>query len=171
MRRQLLSLFAIVLSAAAAIAQMPAKQPMARYTCPATVDVTYTQVSKLDFGMPDPKLEIKGWQPRFKPATVRLIQAEIDSGADEKHEIMSNMPDNGDTAKPGEPLVYTVWAKDQKTPAFPAYVMCQYEGGFAMQQALPATTRVCTLKQATRKAAPAETSARDFITSAEFLCQ
>ena len=48
----------------------------------------------------------------------------MNSGANAKGEYDSNMPD---TAKPGEPLVYTIWSKDQKEPGFAAHVMCEYD--------------------------------------------
>ena len=171
MRTRLPACLAIILSATAATAQGPGKAAAYRATCPLTVDLTYTKVGKLDFGTPDPKLDIAGWQPRFAPASVRLTSAMIAYGADDKRDIIGFPPDNADSAKPGEPLVYAIHPSDPKNPASASHVTCEYEGGFALQQALPPTIRTCSVRTQSRKAAPIETTTREFLTAAEVSCR
>ena len=110
MHRFLMALSATLLSATIATAQTGGN----RHACPTTLDLTYTQIGKLDFGgPPDPKLDLTGWQPRYAPATARLLAAGI-ADADGSGQMQSIVPDNADSAKPGEPTLYTVWAKGQK---------------------------------------------------------
>jgi hypothetical protein len=171
MRTQFLALSALLLSAAAATAQ-GSGNPSLRVACPATVDLIYTQVGKLDFGgPPDPKLNISSWQPRFAPVAARLIEAAVKYGVDEKGLISGSTPDNMD-AKPGDPLVYEIWKpSDRNNPAQAAHLTCEYEGGFVIQRPVPAGTRSCSVRTTMRKAAPSETTTREFITSAEFSCR
>ncbi|ATQ69617.1 MULTISPECIES: hypothetical protein [Methylosinus] len=144
-----------------------------RIACPLTLDVAYTKVAKLDFGapVPDEPLDIEGFEPRVATATVRLIAPDIAPGADAKNEISYGMADNAETAKPGELLVFTIWAAGEKAPVFPAFVTCHYEGGLVLQRALPASTRACTLRSAWKKSAPNEPTTRQLYTRAEFTCR
>jgi hypothetical protein len=144
-----------------------------RIDCPLTLDVAYTKVAKLDFGVPvpDEPLDIEGFEPRVGTAAARLIDADIAPGADAKNEILSGMADNAETAKPGEPLVFTVWPAGEAAPSDPVFVTCRYEGGLVLQRALPASTRACTLRSAWKNSGPNETTARRLYTRAEFTCR
>ncbi len=144
-----------------------------RIVCPPTLDVTYTKVAKLDFGVPvpDEPLDIAGFEPRAATTAVRLIDADVGPAADANKEISSGMADNAQTAKPGELLVFTIWSEGAKAPDFAARITCRYEGGLALQHALPASTRVCTLRSASKKPAPTETTTRLLYTRAEFTCR
>lgn len=167
MHRFLMALSATLLSATIATAQTGGN----RHACPTTLDLTYTQIGKLDFGgPPDPKLDLTGWQPRYAPATARLLAAGV-ADADGSGQMQSIVPDNADSAKPGEPTLYTVWAKGQKQPTSPAYITCEYEGGLMLRKALPATTRSCSVRDVRRKASPSETTTREFLTTADVSCQ
>lgn len=105
------------------------------------------------------------------PAVARLLTADITPEPDPKMGRISGMADNAETAKPGQPLIYTVWPKEEKDPPGPQYVTCEYEGGLALHTLLPGETRTCTLRSAEQPAARTETSTRDFYSSAVFTCQ
>lgn len=164
---RLLFLAALV-GASAGAAQPPEKASTVRMTCPPSVELTYSQVSKLVFGSPDDaKLDIAGWQPQFAPTRVRLIMAEVNAGVNDKGEVFGNMPDD-----PGaSPLTYTVWDVNEKEPLFRAHVMCFYEGGIAFQKPLPPRTRRCSLRTTASKPSATERSTREFMSTAEFSCQ
>lgn len=133
-------------------------------TCPLTLDLTYEKVVRPDDGSPDS--DIAGFTPSFASATVRLISAQV-TGED----TTGDMPDNGDDAKPGQPLVWTIWDKKEKAPYYAAFITCDYEGGYVMQWALPKTTRSCSLQSTEQKPAPTSVSRREIITKAVFTCR
>lgn len=171
MRTLVTVLSAVLLSGTGAMAQGAVQPAAFSASCPVAVDVAYTQVSKLDFGTPDPKLDIAGWQPGFTAATVRLINAHIANGPDPKRDIVGSPPDNMDSAKPGAPLLFAISPSDPKDPASAAHVTCEYEGGFALQQAVPPAMRTCSVRVQRRKASPSETTTRELVTQAETTCQ
>lgn len=139
-------------------------------TCPATVDLAYKRIDRLPFE--GKTFDIVGFTPRFSAAApVRLIGAGISPEATLKDGRSSDMADNAETAKPGQPLVFTFWPKEEKTPPYAAFVSCDYEGGYLLQQAVPAMTRSCTLRSTQRKAAATDASTREIYTSAVFTCQ
>ncbi len=173
MRLHLLALFSVLLSSPfATTAQAVRKDVNFQIACPPTVDLTYSAVGELNFGSPgDPKYAVEGWKPHFTPVAVRLLDAQVNPGAGKDGEIVGHMADNATTVQAGQPLIYTFWAEGAKAPDFAAHILCGYEGGFAMQQALPPTTRSCALRTKWRKAASSETTTREFLVSANFSCR
>ncbi|TCT07680.1 hypothetical protein [Aquabacter spiritensis] len=137
--------------------------------CPPTLDLTYQGVAQLSFE--GKEFDMSGWTPGFAPASARLIEADVTPPADAKGERMSGMADNAETAKPGQPLIYTIWQKGKAEPDYAAVVTCGYEGGLALQKAIPRAVHSCTLRAATRKAAATDPSTRRFYTSAVFSCR
>ncbi|WP_322514159.1 hypothetical protein SR870_13985 [Rhodopseudomonas palustris] len=141
----------------------------ATIACPPTIELTYTAIKRLPFE--GKEYDLNGMQPSFGPTIVRLIDPDVTPLADNKNEMMSGMADNGEEAKAGEPLVYTLWGEGQPAPESPSAITCRYEGGYALQKALPATTRACTLRYQRGKSPVTEHTTRELYTSAVFSCR
>ncbi|MGL4637077.1 MAG: hypothetical protein ACRCWF_13925 [Beijerinckiaceae bacterium] len=159
----------VALTPVSASAQTPPAAKAGSVTCPATLEITYKKIDRLPFD--GKEFDIAGFTQRFAPVNARLIGALVAPEATMKDSRTSDMPDNADTAKPGQPLIYTVWSKDEKAPAYAAFARCEYEGGYLLQQALPATTRSCAVATVNRKPAATDTSTREYHTSAVITCQ
>jgi len=147
----------------------------AAVSCPAAIDISYTGVGQLDFGPIDAaeqkKLDIKGFHARFEPARIRLIEAGITPGPDEKNELSSGTADNEMDAKPGQALIYTIWPQGEKQPEATSFITCKYEGGYAIVRKLPMATRQCTSQQTWKDSARTEISTRRTLTRASFNCK
>ncbi|MCO4052743.1 MAG: hypothetical protein HEQ16_01520 [Bosea sp.] len=139
-------------------------------SCPASLTVTYQKIAQRSFG--DPEDDLTGFVPSFLPNTViRLISAHIAAVANPGESTSADMADNQDTAKPGQALIYTFWRKGEKAPDYAAAVTCHYEGGLALQKAVPATMRSCSVSETVKQPKVGDSTNRTIVTKADVKCR
>jgi hypothetical protein len=139
-------------------------------TCPPTLTVTYSAIAQRGTG--DPEDNLSGFTASFTPDTVvRLIVAAVGQRSGPGEGINADEPENGETVRPGQPLIYRFWDERARRPLYPAAIKCGYEGGFAMQQPVPANMRSCALLETRQEPTQTGTTARSIITRAAFTCR
>lgn len=155
-------LASIVFVAFASVAQA---QTGGAIACPPRVDLSYSGIQRLPYA--GKAYDIAGLQPNFAPIGARLIAAELAPLADASNELQA--PKASTESSPGE-ITFKLWDEGKPVPKAPLAVTCRYEGGYALQRALAATTQRCVLRYQRSRPPASETTMRELYTSAVFTC-